>query len=71
MTGSANRSASPYFYNITSSIVNEDETLKKLCPRCNSETLELDTPTIEAAKRKIQVSLRQCPKCKLLFYEGT
>lgn len=45
--------------------------MKALCPRCNSETLELDTPEIAVGKhRHLRVSLRQCPKCKLVFQEG-
>jgi ribosomal protein S27AE len=46
--------------------------MQSLCPRCGSETLELDKPTIEIArKKKIRISQRQCPKCKLFFQEGT
>jgi predicted Zn-ribbon and HTH transcriptional regulator len=40
-----------------------------LCPRCESETLELDKPTVDVGKKRIRVSLRQCPKCGLLFQE--
>jgi hypothetical protein len=46
--------------------------MKGLCPRCSSETLILGNSTIETAnKRQLRVNLRQCPKCKLLFYEST
>ncbi len=46
-------------------------TMRTLCPRCGSETIELDKPTLDVGKKKMRVSLRQCPKCKLMFYEGT
>jgi uncharacterized protein with PIN domain len=47
-----------------------EEMYKDKCPRCESETLELDTPIIDVGKkRQMRVSLRQCPKCQLLFYE--
>jgi ribosomal protein S27AE len=48
-----------------------EELYKNRCPRCGSETLELDTPMIDVGKKKqMRVSLRQCPKCQLLFYEA-
>ena len=47
-----------------------EEMYRNQCPRCESETLELDTPIIDVGKkRQMRVSLRQCPKCQLLFYE--
>ena len=47
------------------------ELFVNMCPRCESETLELDTPIVNIGKnRQMHVSLRQCPKCRLLFYEA-
>ena len=47
-----------------------EELYKNQCPRCESETMELDTPIIDVGKkRQMRASLRQCPKCQLLFYE--
>ncbi|MCD6240787.1 hypothetical protein J7K27_04605 [Candidatus Bathyarchaeota archaeon] len=41
------------------------------CPRCGSEAVELGTPVIHAGKtRQMRVSVKQCPKCFLVFYEG-
>jgi uncharacterized protein with PIN domain len=45
---------------------------KNRCPRCESETVELDTPIIDVANKKhMRVSLRKCPKCQFIFYEAT
>ncbi len=41
------------------------------CPRCGSEATEIGTPVINVGKtRQMQTSLKQCPKCLLLFHEG-
>ena len=41
------------------------------CPRCGSEAVELGTPTIKVGKtRQMRVSVKQCPNCLLVFYEG-
>jgi Zn-finger nucleic acid-binding protein len=45
--------------------------MRGLCPRCESETLVLGNSIIEAVnKKQVRVSLRQCPKCRLVFYEA-
>ena len=41
------------------------------CPRCGAEAVELGTPVIQVGKtRQMRVSVKQCPKCLLVFYEG-
>jgi len=41
------------------------------CPRCGTEATELGTPVIKVGKtRQMRVSLKQCPQCSLVFYEG-
>ena len=41
------------------------------CPRCGAEAVELATPVIQVGKtRQMRVSVKQCPKCLLVFYEG-
>ena len=43
----------------------------KNCPRCGNEGVELGTPVVNVGKtRKMRVSLKQCPECSLVFYEG-
>jgi ssDNA-binding Zn-finger/Zn-ribbon topoisomerase 1 len=44
--------------------------MKTLCPRCDSETLDLGVLNIEFKNKKMKVSCRLCPKCKLIFYEA-
>jgi transcription elongation factor Elf1 len=44
--------------------------MKGLCPRCDSETVVLGISKLEAAsKKQIRISIRQCPKCGLIFNE--
>ena len=41
------------------------------CPRCGSEATEIGTPLIMVGKtRQMRVSVKQCPQCLLVFYEG-
>jgi len=46
--------------------------LYEKCPRCKGESVELGSPLIDIGKtRRMRVSLKLCPKCCLLFYEGS
>jgi ribosomal protein S27AE len=45
--------------------------MKTLCPRCGSETVDLGMLKIEFKNKKMPIDSRMCPKCKLIFYEGT
>jgi ssDNA-binding Zn-finger/Zn-ribbon topoisomerase 1 len=45
--------------------------MRTKCPRCGSETVDLGISTKEFRNRKMQVDYRLCPKCKLVFCEGT
>jgi len=44
---------------------------KGKCPRCGSEAIELGTPIIKVGKtRQMRVSVKECPNCSMVFYEG-
>jgi ribosomal protein S27AE len=45
--------------------------MKTLCPRCDSETVDLGILKMEFKDKKMLIDSRMCPKCKLIFYEGT
>ena len=41
-----------------------------LCPRCNSETLDVGTINLSTGKpHEVKVTVHECPKCRLIFYE--
>jgi len=45
--------------------------MKTRCPRCESETFDLGILNMEFKNRKMRVEYRLCPKCRLIFCEGT
>jgi hypothetical protein len=45
--------------------------MKTKRPRCSSEPIDLGISTKEFRTRNMQIDYRLCPKCKLLFCEGT
>ena len=50
-------------------VMSVDELPIGKCPRCKIEALELGTPIMDVGKTSMRVSLKQCPRCLLLFYE--
>jgi predicted nucleic-acid-binding Zn-ribbon protein len=41
-----------------------------LCPRCDSETIVVDTINLSVGKaREVKATVQECPKCRLIFYE--
>ncbi|RLI20592.1 hypothetical protein DRO54_05895 [Candidatus Bathyarchaeota archaeon] len=58
-------------YSETSKIFLVNNLSNGKCPRCGAEAVELGTPVIQVGKtRQMRISVKQCPKCLLVFYEG-
>ena len=62
---------SGYFIFSNAKILFGEEVCRMVNARDVEPTVELGTPTIKVGKtRQMRVSVKQCPNCLLVFYEG-